>query len=248
MRDGPRESDGAGPVPPRSRRRLAAAGSALALASVLLVGACAGSGTDDTVRLADAGGVDASGGGGVAGGDGLHGIVPERRLAKPALNLTDTAGAPFDLRARTEGKIVLLFFGYTRCPDVCPTTMADLAAALGEMKPNIRTQIAVVFATTDPDRDSGPVLARWLRQFDASFIGVRGPFDQVQGQAEALGVPLARPRVQADGSVLVTHGSQVIAFARDDRVRALYLAGTSIQNYIDDLPRLAAEPAGPERT
>jgi protein SCO1/2 len=183
---------------------------------------------------------------GDSGNGGLHGIVPTERMAKPALNLTDVSGAPFDLRARTQGKITLLFFGYTKCPDVCPTTMADLAAALSEAKPDVRAQIAVVFVTTDPDRDTGPVLTRWLRQFDASFIGVRGPFGRIQTEADALGVPLSKPEVQADGSVLVTHGSQVIAFSRDDRVRALYLAGTSVQNYIDDLPKLTAERSGPE--
>jgi len=214
-------------------------GAALAASSMLLVAACSGSGTDDGVTIVDAGDT---------GDDGLHGVVPTELPAKATLNtLTDVSGAPFDLRARTSGKVTLLFFGYTNCPDVCPTTMADIAAALGEVKPDVRAQIAVVFVTSDPDRDTGPVLTRWLRQFDASFIGVRGPFDQIQADAEALGVPLAKPEVQADGSIQVAHGSQVIAFSRDDRVRVLYLAGTSVQNYIDDLPKLTAERSGAEQ-
>ncbi len=223
----------------RAGRLVTLAGSTLAASSLILLSACAGTGTNNAaVTVADAGDPD---------NDGLHGTVPAQRTAKPALNLTDVHGAPFDLRARTKGKITLVFFGYTMCPDVCPTTMADLAAALSEVKPDVRAQIAVVFVTTDPDRDTGPVLTRWLRQFDSSFIGVRGTFDRIQAGADALGVPLSRPEVQADGSVLVTHGSQVIVFSRDDRIRALYLAGTSVQDYIDDLPKLTAERSGEQR-
>ncbi|WP_261566174.1 SCO family protein [Frankia gtarii] len=228
-------------APAAGRRRpkllLGVLGSALTVSSMLLVTACAGTGTNNGVTIVDAGD---------GGNDGLHGTVPAQQLAKPALNLTDTDGSPFDLRERTKGKITLLFFGYTHCPDVCPTTMADISAALTEVKPDVRQQVAVVFVTTDPDRDTGPVLSRWLKQFDTTFIGVRGTFDQIRTQAEALGVPLEKPEVQADGSVLVTHGSQVIAFSRDDRIRALYLAGTGVQAYIDDLPKLTAERSGPE--
>ncbi|MCK9893318.1 SCO family protein [Frankia sp. AgB32] len=224
----------------RAGRLVTLAGSALAASSLVLLSACAGTGTNNSgVGVVDAGESDDG---------GLHGTVPAKRTVKPALNLTDVNGAPFDLRARTKGKITLVFFGYTTCPDVCPTTMADLAAALSEVKPDVRSQIAVVFVTTDPDRDTGPVLTRWLGQFDSSFIGVRGTFDRIQADADALGVPLSRPEVQADGSVLVTHGSQVIAFSRDDRVRALYLAGTSVQDYIDDLPKLTAERSGEQPT
>ncbi|MCK9932785.1 SCO family protein [Frankia sp. Mgl5] len=212
--------------------------SALLIGIIVVVsatlGACSNGGDGTGVTIVDAGGTDG----------GLHGVVPTERFAKPALNLTDTDGRPFDLRARTQGKITLLFFGYTMCPDVCPTTMADIAAALDEVDRSVRDQVSVVFVSTDPDRDTAPVLDRWLSQFDSTFIGVRGPFKDVQAQAEAIGVPLEAPKVQADGSVLVTHGSQVIAFGRDARARVLYLAGTPVADYIADLPVLTAETLG----
>jgi protein SCO1/2 len=173
--------------------------------------------------------------------DGLRGISPSQSVTKPALNLADTDGRPFDLRARTKGKVALLFFGYTFCPDVCPTTMADIAAALDEVDPKVRDQVAVVFVSTDPDRDTGEVLSRWLRQFDEGFIGVRGPLAQVNTQAEALGVPLLDPERRADGSYTVAHGTQVIAFTRDDRAKVIYLAGTQVKDYLHDLPLLTEE-------
>jgi protein SCO1/2 len=203
-------------------------------ALVLVLAGCSGSGGGTGLTVLG----DGSGNPG-----GLRGVVPSEHTVKPALNLTDADGRPFDLRARTQGKVTLLFFGYTYCPDVCPTTMADIAAALDEVDPTVRDRVAVVFVSTDPDRDTGPVLARWLRQFDARFIGVRGPLARVKTQAEALGIPLMDPQRQADGSYTITHGTQVIAFTRDNRARVVYLAGTQVKDYLHDLPLLTAEAA-----
>ncbi|WP_018639735.1 SCO family protein [Parafrankia elaeagni] len=222
-----------------SRRRGAGLAFAAVLALGATLGACSSGGGGAGVTIVDAG--DGT-------NEGLHGVIPTERFAKPALGLTDTEDRPFDLRTRTQGKITLLFFGYTMCPDVCPTTMADLAAALDEVDQSVRDQVSVVFVSTDPERDTAPVLDRWLNQFDESFIGVRGPFEKVKAQAEAIGVALEEPRVQADGSVLVAHGSQVIAFGRDARARVLYLAGTPVADYVADLPVLTAERLGPDES
>ena len=235
-RTGPPGRGRRGPRPTRPVTRLALAGLALATAGIL---AACSSGSGVPVS-------DVNGGDGTE--DGLHGVVPTERFAKPALDLTDTEGRPFDLREQTRGKITLLFFGYTMCPDVCPTTMADLASALDEVDPEVREQVAVVFVSTDPERDTGEVIRRWLNQFDETFIGLRGPFEQVRAEAEALGVAVEEPVVQADGSVRATHGSQVIAFGRDDRVRLVYTAGTTVPEYIDDLPVLVAEQVTPATT
>lgn len=226
------------PAPRRKHRRrdmkalVTASTLALALASACVLGACTDPGDGTGVTIVDAG--DGTEG-------GLHGVVPTEPFPKPALDLTDTDGAAFDLRERTQGKITLLFFGYTNCPDVCPTTMADLASALNEVGPEVSDQVSVVFVSTDPERDTGEVLDRWLNQFDETFIGVRGPFERVREEAEALGVTLEEPEMQADGSVLVTHGAEVIAFGRDGRARLIYPAGTRVPDYIADLPILTTE-------
>ncbi|WP_131785171.1 SCO family protein [Protofrankia symbiont of Coriaria ruscifolia] len=168
----------------------------------------------------------------------LRGTALAQPIDKPALNLIDTAGAPFDLRSRTAGKVTLLFFGYTHCPDVCPTTMADIAAALDTVPASVRSQIATVFVSTDPERDTGDVLNRWLNQFDSSFIGVRGTLAQVRAQADALGIPMEDPVRQPSGIFTVTHGTQVMAFTLDDKARVVYLAGTQVADYAHDLPIL----------
>src|SRR5215467_3592343 len=95
-------------------------------------------------------------------------------LPKPAFVLTDTSGAPFDFRQKTDGYVTLLFFGYTYCPDQCPMHMANLGAALKKLPPAIAGQVKLVFVTTDPERDFPAVLRRWLDLFDPHFIGLTG--------------------------------------------------------------------------
>lgn len=144
-------------------------------------------------------------------------------LAKPDLVLTSTSGKPFDLRSDTAGKLTLLYFGYTHCPDVCPTTMADLARALTMITPQDRAKVTVVFVTSDPDRDTPSELHSWLSAFDPSFIGLTGPFDKIQAAAKSVGVAIEPAKVDANGHVTVTHGAQVIAFSPDGLARVVFL-------------------------
>src|SRR5437588_9584232 len=95
-------------------------------------------------------------------------------LPKPGFVLTDTSGAAFDFRQRTEGYVTLLFFGYANCPDQCPMHMANLGSALKRMPASIADRVKLVFVTTDPERDLPAALRRWLDLFDRRFIGLTG--------------------------------------------------------------------------
>ncbi|MEX5632501.1 SCO family protein [Parafrankia sp. FMc2] len=159
-------------------------------------------------------------------------------VPKPTTALTDIVGNPFDLRAATAGKVTLVFFGFTSCPDICPTTMADLAAARSLLTPAQREDLRVVFVATDPERDTPAAVRRWLGQFDASFLGVTGTWDDVAGLADQLDVPLAPPRQDPDGARVVPHGSQVTAFGPDGVARVAYQAGTTVADYAHDIPLL----------
>src|SRR5215471_8261677 len=112
-------------------------------------------------------------------------------LPKPAFTLTDTSGAPFDLRQRTQGYVTLLFFGYTYCPDQCPMHMAALGAALKRMPAAVADQVKLVFVTTDPARDTPAVLRRWLDFFDRRSAGLTGSEAAIEGVQRAAGVPVA---------------------------------------------------------
>jgi protein SCO1/2 len=168
---------------------------------------------------------------------------------KPDLKLTDTSGQAYDLKARTAGRVTLLYFGYTHCPDVCPTTMADLARGLTKISPEDRAKVDVVFVTTDPERDTGPALREWLDAFDAKFVGLTGDFATIQAAAKSVGVAVEPPVVAADGKVTSTHGTQIIAYSPDDLARVVYLAsvgmkpdgtpiGITADDFAHDLPLL----------
>lgn len=162
-----------------------------------------------------------------------------RSFPKPDLTLTDTGGKPFDLRRRTAGRVVLLYFGYTGCPDACPTTMGDIGVALRTLPAAQRRAVDVVFVSTDPAHDTPAVLRTWLARFDDHAIGLTGDLAKVKKAARSVGITVEDPMVQKDGSVESTHGSQVLAYSpTDDRAHVLYLSGTRSRDYAHDLPLL----------
>ena len=145
------------------------------------------------------------------------GLTPPQ--PRPAFTLTDTAGQPFSFATATQGKPTFLYFGYTHCPDVCPTTMADVGQALTSVPAALRAQTEVVFVTTDVKRDTGPAIASWLDSFDRSlpnkFIGLTGSQAEVDAAQAAAHVTLA----QDDGQ---THSAQVLLYGADDYARVSY--------------------------
>jgi protein SCO1/2 len=197
----------------------------------------------------------AASGGPRAGGEapdpaaGLSGTVLAPAWPKPDFTLTDTEGRAFDFRARTDGFVTLLFFGYTHCPDVCPIHMANIAAVLRDLDYADRSRIRVVFVTTDPERDTPQRVRAWLDRFDRSFIGLRGAPEAIDAAQAALHLPAAirqpsRPG-PLPGAYAVGHAAQVIAFSADGRARVVYPFGTRQSDWAHDLPVLLDAGAWP---
>ncbi|MFI8893490.1 SCO family protein [Streptomyces paradoxus] len=160
-------------------------------------------------------------------------------FAKPDLNLTDTTGKPYDLRKQTAGKTTLVFFGYTNCPDVCPTTMGDISAALAKQPQAVRDNVQVVFVTTDPERDTPAGLGKWLKSFGPNFTGLSGDLAKVKKAALGVGISVEDPKKHHDGTVTSDHGTQVIAFTpKDNKGRVVYTHGTTVDDFAHDLPLL----------
>jgi protein SCO1/2 len=155
---------------------------------------------------------------------------------RPTFTLTDTTGKAYDFATRTHGLPTLLYFGYTHCPDVCPTTMAGIAAALRGTPEPLRSQVRVVFVTTDPARDTGKVLAAWLRNFDPDlprkFVGLTGTAAQVDAAQAAAKVPVATDNGQ-------THSAEQLLYGPDDYARVAYVSGSSPDDLRHDLPLVA---------
>ena len=155
---------------------------------------------------------------------------------EPSLTLTDTSGRQYDVKARNAGKVTLVYFGYTHCPDVCPTTMADIAQALRESSAAVRREVTVIFVTVDPHRDSLPVLRRWLDDFNPSFVGLRGSLPAVIAAQRAAHLPVSK--VAKNGKT-VEHSAEVLAYTPDHKAHVIYFDGPStISDLRHDLPIL----------
>ncbi len=163
---------------------------------------------------------------------GLDLAEPYRR---PQIQLTDTSGAAYDFKAATAGRPTLLFFGYTECPDVCPSTMADVAVALRDVDPAIAEQVQVVFVTTDPGTDTPEVLGRYLGQFDADlpvpFVGLTGEPDAVVQAQLAAGVPQAEDEGRLHSTLLLLYGA-------DDQARVAFDTGNNWRDIAADLGKV----------
>ncbi|MCW2621546.1 MAG: putative Sco1/SenC family protein [Frankiales bacterium] len=193
---------------------------------------------------------------------GFHGTEPDHPPDRPSFTLTDTAGASYDFLARTRGRATLLYFGYTHCPDECPTAMADISSALRTSEQATRDKTVVVFVTTDPARDDAVTLRRWLDKYDNAYVGLRGTADEVAAAQRAVGAPVAdqtgpvptlpgRPNehVHQPGTAPhthegplgygVAHATDIFAYDASDRLPVLYPASVSPSDIRADLPALA---------
>lgn len=168
--------------------------------------------------------------------DGLTGPQITPPLPKPEIVLTTTEGKPFDLRKDTEGYVTLLFFGYTHCPDVCPVHLANIAAALSKLSPEVNNAVKVVFITTDPQRDTPAVMRAWLDKFDKRFIGLTGDSLALATAARLSHVGQAiREPGPTDSTYTVGHSAMVFAFTRDNLAHVVYPFGIRQSDWSKDL-------------
>ncbi len=174
---------------------------------------------------------------------GVHGTPVHREVGAPRLALIDTEGRAFDLREETHGRVTLVFFGYTHCPDICPVHMATLSAAYSDVEPEVRDRIRVVFVSTDPERDTPQRLRAWLDGYHRSFVGARGALDEINGALAGLQLPgvAVIPSEHGEGAPNIGHPSAIVAFGPDGRARVRYPFGMRRADWLRDLPRLARE-------
>jgi protein SCO1 len=155
------------------------------------------------------------------------GLTPPQ--PRPQFTLTDTAGKQFKFGTDTAGKPTLLYFGYTECPDVCPTTMADIANALAAVPTALQARTQVVFVTTDVKNDTGRKIEQWLSSFDAGlpnkFIGLYGTQQAIDTAQVAAHVTLA----EDDGK---NHSAQVLLYGSDDYARVSFLQSNNESSQI----------------
>ncbi|HEX3915481.1 MAG TPA: SCO family protein [Steroidobacteraceae bacterium] len=162
-------------------------------------------------------------------GDDISGLMPPLDFT-----LTGPSGATFTA-ADVRGKTVLLFFGYTHCPGICPATLAELAQSLKRLGPEAAAAVRVLFVSVDPKRDSGRPLGSYASQFGPQFIGLTGTDDQLTSLTKRYRVAYRRDAPDAHGDYAVYHSSAVFVFDRDGNARLLATPAETSDQLAEDL-------------
>jgi protein SCO1/2 len=151
-------------------------------------------------------------------------------------SLTDHAGKPRTL-ADYKGKVAIVFFGYTQCPDVCPTTMAEMASVMQKLGPQA-DQVQVLFITLDPERDTPQLLASYVPAFDKRFVGLYGTLDQTAKTAKDFKVFYSKVPGKEPGSYTIDHMAGSYVFDKDGRLRLFIRHGVTADSIVHDVRQL----------
>lgn len=184
-------------------------------------------------------------GGQAATGDGdspYNGSEIEGAFTLPSTEFTDNKGEPYDLKADSAGTYTAVFIGFTNCPDICPTTMADLSQAAGMLDEAERDEFRTVFITADPERDDPELLDMWLSSFDPSFVGLTTDLEATDATAEELGISVSRPEDRS-GDYQVDHGGQTLLFDPEGNSQVMWSYGTEPEKIAEDLETVIGEDA-----
>lgn len=157
--------------------------------------------------------------------------------AAAALDLSDQNGEPFSLD-QVQGEVTLVYFGYTTCPDLCPTTLADFSAVKA-MLGDKAEQVNFVLVTVDPERDSAARLKEYLACFDPQFIGLTGDVAAIETAKAGYGVTANRVEYpDSSTGYLVDHTSLIYVIDRDGNLRMTYPYGFDPESIAEDIRHL----------
>jgi protein SCO1/2 len=171
---------------------------------------------------------------------------------KPAFKLTDVTGASFGKalelndhngQRRTladfKGKVVALFFGFTHCPDVCPTTLVEMGAVMKELGEDA-SRVQVLFVTVDPERDTADVLKRYVPAFHPSFLGMTGTADEIARAAKEFKIYYQKQKL-ASGGYTMDHSAGTYLLDGEGRLRLFAQYGAGAPALVHDI-RLLLKP------
>ncbi|MFY7976162.1 MAG: SCO family protein [Rubrivivax sp.] len=155
------------------------------------------------------------------------------------LNLTDSRGTRRSL-AEFRGRIVVVFFGFTQCPDVCPTTLVELAEIRKALGPD-GERVQGIFVTVDPERDTPEVVQAYVDNFGAGFVALRGTLDETRAVAKHFRVYFNKVPGKTEGSYTLDHTAGSYVFDTQGRIRLFTRHGMGPEALKSDLSRLLAE-------
>ncbi len=169
----------------------------------------------------------------------LHGSVIDPPKPAPAIALVNSSGQKFDLTA-LKGRLVIVFFGYTYCPDVCPATLSQLRQVMTGLGSQAE-QVQVGFVTVDPQRDTPEILQRYLSAFGPRFTGLSGGEAELEAVWKAYGVYRAIRPVGDTQAYTVDHTARLYVIDVNGNLRMTYPMGTGIDEIVQDLKYLLKE-------
>ena len=166
-------------------------------------------------------------------GKDISGLMPGLEF-----ELTDSQGSPVTAR-QFDGKIRLLFFGFTSCPDICPTTLQKLNRATEGLPSGLQDDVLTLFVSVDPGRDSPERLAAYVRFFGSGIVGLTGKEPQLRELAKRYRTTFGYEKPDENGNYAVSHSSAVYVFDREGKARLLIRADLSPKEIRRDLMALA---------
>ena len=155
------------------------------------------------------------------------------------LSLPDASGQPRTL-GDFKGKVTVVFFGYTQCPDVCPTTMAELAQVKKALGAD-GDKLQAVFVSIDPERDTPEILKSYMASFDPNFVALRGTLAQTEATAKEFKVYFKKVPGKAEGSYTMDHSAGAFVFDARGNVRLFERYGAGAEALTADVKALIAE-------
>jgi len=165
----------------------------------------------------------------------FHGMV--MASAEPAPNFTLTSsrtGEPISLRD-FEGKVVLIYFGYTTCPDVCPATLSDIAESL-DLLGRKANQVQMLWITVDPERDTPEIMEDYVKHFHPDFLGLTPrTAEETFSVASQYGIYYEKQYYGSEAGYLMDHTATVILVDKESKIRVIYPFGTTPEDMAADL-------------
>lgn len=165
-----------------------------------------------------------------------HGTILQTPIPAYDFELQSNQGQTIQL-SDFRGQLVVLYFGYTFCPDVCPATLFELAEALEILGPDA-SQVQVIMVSVDPDRDTPERLAEYVRYFDPSFLGATGSPQQIQEVASQFGIFYEAHEGSAASGYLVDHTASVLVIDKNGYLNLILPFGTEAADIAEDLEQL----------
>ena len=166
----------------------------------------------------------------------FNGMVLQSPEKAYQFTLTGAGGQRVSL-SDFEGKLVLLYFGYTHCPDVCPATLANLRLARNRLGEDA-DQVQVFMITVDPERDTPDIIGKYVASLDPSFVGLTGSPDEIAEVATYYGIFYEKEESTSAAGYLMAHTASVMLVDRDGYLRLTYPFGTSADDFAADLEYL----------